>query len=293
MEMVGRLDGKVAWVSGGCSGMGLGAVEVMLDEGANVVVADIQPEKGAALESRYPGRLKFVQCDVTNEAQVAAAVQSTADAFGGLDILFNNAGAPIPHSPIEELDAEVWDKAYALLLRSTALACKYGVPLMKRRGGGAIINNSSGTALLTYGDALAYGTMKAGVLNFSRLLASELAPARIRVNVIVPGFVLTPILAKAIGASTDVADRMVPYLEERWRALQPIPDAGLPRDIGEAVSFLASDAARWITGVVLPVDGGLLVANQTPFDAADPRSIISALNWARDQVMAEGGVARS
>ncbi|MGD9696765.1 MAG: SDR family NAD(P)-dependent oxidoreductase [Thermoleophilia bacterium] len=282
-----RLKGKVAWISGGCSGMGLGTVEVFVEQGAQVVVADIQEEKGAALEERFPGQVRFVRCDVTKEKDIIEAIAFSEKTFGGLDVMYNNAGAAGKGLLIEEMTAEDWDYMNALLLRSTVLACREAVPLMKKRGKGSIINNSSGTAVLTYGNGTAYGTMKAGVLNFTRLLAEELAPHHIRVNVIIPGFILTSIIGNMLGEPVEVGDAMIPHLVEHYETMQPIPIAGEGRDIGEAVAFFASDAARWVTGVVMPVDGGLVVKNQVTHDENDPDGFGAAVMRARDLAKAE------
>ena len=185
------------------------------------------------------------------------------DAFGGLDIVFNNAGIPGDKSAITDLTVEGWDRTQAVNLRSQMLAIKHAVPHLKTRGGGSIINNASGAAILPYGGGCAYETSKAGVVQMSRLLAEELGPDRIRVNAILPGFTRTSITGMSAAGSRAVADRMVGHYDEAgFAALQPFPLAGKPRYIAEAVLFLASDASVWITGVALPVDGGLLVANQ-------------------------------
>lgn len=196
------------------------------------------------------------------------------DTFGGLDIVFNNAGAPGPAVHVEENTVEGWDETQNLLLRSTMLSIKHAVRLLKSRGGGSIINNASGTAVLPYGDGTAYGTAKAGVVQFTRLLAPELGPSRIRVNVIIPGWIVTRIAALYIGADEKTAERMMHYFEEDFGQLQPLPFAGMSRDIAEAVLWLGSDTSRWITGVTLPVDGGLLVKNQ--FDPKLPAILRSA-----------------
>jgi len=287
--MSGRLDGKVAVITGGCSGMGLGTLELFLEEGARVVLADIQGDKGEALAAKHGERLRFIRCDIRSEADVAAAIALAESAFGRLDILFNNAAAAGATGGIETLDVDAWDATHALVLRSVMLGCKHAVPAMRRAGGGAIINTASGTAVLPFGNrGAAYGTMKAGVAHISRLLASELGPDRIRVNAIVPGWIATSILGNSIGASREVADRMTPYLLEDFATFQPLPDAGTPRDIGEAVLFLGSDAAKWITGVVLPVDGGLLVKNQADGRLPD---ILQNARTKAEQALADGAPA--
>ncbi len=285
--MAERLSGKVAWISGGCSGMGRGTVELFAEEGCRVVVADIQDELGADLEARFPGAVVFAHCDVTSEDQIKRSIDLAAERFGGLDIVFNNAGRPGIGGTIEELDAAGWDQSFSLLLRSQMLAIKHAVPLLKARGGGSIINNASGTAVFSYGGSCDYGTAKAGVIQMTRLLAPDLGPDHIRVNAIIPGWITTPIVGIHFGATREVAERMTHYYQEGYAKLQPIPVAGSPRHIAEAVLFLGSESSSWITGVALPVDGGLLVKNQLDPGMGD--IITSALERAQADVAAQQG----
>ena len=141
--MAGQLDGKIAVITGGCSGIGLGTVELFLAQGAKVVVGDLRDEKGQTLQASYPDRLAYVHCDVTQEADIAKTIQTAQDAFGGLDILFNNAGAPGSLATLEELAAADWDFVMSLLVRSVMLGMKHAIPLMRARGGGAIVNTAS------------------------------------------------------------------------------------------------------------------------------------------------------
>src|SRR5690349_2736865 len=141
--MAGRLDGKVALITGGASGIGLGSVELFVAEGAQVVAADIQDEKGAMLEKRFPGKVVYAHCDVTDEAQIEAALQQAKTEFGGLDILFNNAGISDRMTSITEVTAEGWSWIFDILVRGPALGMKHAVPLMLERGGGSIINTAS------------------------------------------------------------------------------------------------------------------------------------------------------
>ena len=141
--MVGRLDGKVAVITGGCSGIGLGTVELFVAEGACVVAADLQDEKGRMLEQRFPDKVRFSRCDVTSDDDLAKTMALAEDSFGGLDILFNNAGHGGTPAGVPELTAEAWDKTFALLVRGPAMGMKHALPLMLKRGGGSIINTAS------------------------------------------------------------------------------------------------------------------------------------------------------
>lgn len=275
--MPDRLKDKVAVITGGCSGMGLATVELFVKEGASVIIADIQDEKGASLASRLGPSARFIHCDVTAEADIESAVALAVDTYGRLDIMFNNAASSGTPLMIEEMTVEAWDESHALILRSVMLGSKHAARVMGRQGGGAIINTSSGTSVLPFrpGRGPVYPTMKAAVSHFSKVLAAELGPKNIRVNAILPGYVTTSILGITAGASQEVSDAMVPFMDEAFAVQQPIARAGKPEDVAEAVLYLASDAALWITGVNLPIDGGFLVKY-----AAHP-SITDAMSEAR------------
>jgi NAD(P)-dependent dehydrogenase (short-subunit alcohol dehydrogenase family) len=257
--MAGRLEGKVALITGACSGIGLASLELFAAEGAQVVCADIQDEKGAALERRFEGRVRYARCDVTDEAQVAATMAQAKQAFGGLDILFNNAGVADRMGSIASIDAEIWDRTFAILVRGPMLGMKHAVPLLRARGGGAIVNTASVAALEAGWGPLAYSSAKAAVLHLSRVAAAQLARHRIRVNAICPGIIATPIMGASMGMSLEVADQMAVQTAELGPKLQPIPKAGLPQDIAQAALYLASDASAFVTGSHLVVDGGATI----------------------------------
>jgi NAD(P)-dependent dehydrogenase (short-subunit alcohol dehydrogenase family) len=199
---------------------------------------------------------------VASEDDIAASIAQAEGTFGGLDIVFNNAGSPGEGGGVEDVTVEGWDLALGQLLRSQVLAIKHAVPLLRKRGGGSIINNASGCAVFNYGNSPDYGVAKAGVVQLTRTLAPDLGPDRIRVNCIIPGWTATTIVGVHYGASPAVAERMTHYYLESYGRLQPLPIAGTPAHLAKAVLFLASDDSEWITGVTLPVDGGLLVKNQ-------------------------------
>jgi NAD(P)-dependent dehydrogenase (short-subunit alcohol dehydrogenase family) len=245
-------------ITGGCSGIGVATAELFVNEGARVLVADLQIEQGKALEQRHPGKLRFLACDVREEADVAAAVAETRAAFDRLDILFNNAGAGGTPATLETMSAAGWDDTMALLLRSVVLGIKHAIPAMKAAGGGAIVNTSSVAGLRVGITAPAYSVAKAAVNHLTRIAAAELAPFRIRVNAICPGVIATPAVAMAFGASRDETERVLPAIRTAAAALQPIARAGSPSDIAEACLYLASDASGFVTGSELVVDGALI-----------------------------------
>ncbi|MET0984670.1 MAG: glucose 1-dehydrogenase [Steroidobacteraceae bacterium] len=256
--MAERLAGKVALITGGCSGIGLGTVELFVNEGARVVVADVQADAGRRLEQQYPGRLKFTRCDVREEADVQNAIATATTSFGQLDILFNNAGAGGAPDAIEAMSVAGWDNAMALLLRSVMLGIKHAIPVMKAAGGGAIVNTASIAGMRVGIATTAYSVAKAGVLHLTRIAAADLAAYGIRVNAICPGVIPTPSLPDAFGGSRDAFDELRPTMEAIASKLQPINRSGQPRDIAEMCLFLASDAAGFISGGEFVVDGALI-----------------------------------
>jgi NAD(P)-dependent dehydrogenase (short-subunit alcohol dehydrogenase family) len=268
--MTGRLGGKVALITGGCSGIGLGAVELFAGEGAAVVAADVQDEKGAILAQRFGGRVRYIHADVTRESDIAAACALAREAFGGLDILFNNAGHAGMAGGVEVMTAEGWDAVFALLVRGPALGMKHAFPLMRERGGGSIINTASIAGLQAGWGPLAYSTAKAAVIHMTRCAAAELSPHKIRVNAICPGLIATSIFGTALGMPREVADQMAAQVAQNAAIAQPIPKAGLPADIAAAALYLASDDSLFVSGSHLVVDGGITVGGRHAWDLAAP-----------------------
>ncbi len=255
--MAGRLDGKVAIVTGGTSGIGAGTVEVFVHEGARVVIAGRSVEKGERLAGQLGENALFVRTDVSEEAEIEAMVARTVEHFGRLDCLFNNAGVPGPNEPISHLSWQGYSKTMDVLVGGVMMGMKHASRVMKRQGSGSIINCSSVAAHRTgYGDHV-YSAAKAAVSHVTRTVAMELGERGIRVNSISPGAILTPIFGKALGFSPDDADSSVGKLEAEFGAHQPIPRAGQPVDIAQAAVFLASDESSFVNGHDLTVDGGL------------------------------------
>lgn len=284
--MAGRLDGKVAVITGACSGIGLGSVELFVAEGATVIAADIQDDKGAILEQRFPDRLRYIRCDVTKEADLHAALAAAVEAFGGLDILFSNAGHGGPMASLEETDADAWDRTFALLVRAPALGIKHAAPLMRARGGGAIVNTASVAGLQAGFGPPAYSAAKAAVIQLTRTAAAELSPSQIRVNALCPGLIATPIFGVSLGFPREMAEQMAARIEEAAPKMQPIPKAGLPNDIAEAALFLASDASVFVTGTHLVVDGGLTVGPPSAWSKASLSPLMQALGVTPEQAEA-------
>ena len=265
--MAGRLDGKVAVITGGASGIGLGTVELFVAEGAKVVAADIQDEKGAMLERRFPDRVKYAHCDVTQEDQIAAALNLADTEFGGLDILFNNAGISDRMTTVAEVTPEGWSWIFDILVRGPALGIKHATPLMLKRGGGSIINTASIAGLQAGYGPLAYSTAKAGVIHMSRVAAAQLTPQGIRVNAICPGLIATSIFGASFGMTREVADQMAAMVAQNGQMAQPVKKAGLPDDIAKAALYLASDDAAFVSGTHIVVDGGITVGGRHAWDS--------------------------
>lgn len=254
--MSGRLEGRVAVITGGGNGIGRATALRFLAEGARVVIADLNPASGEetlalARQAGAGERIRFVRADVTREADVAAAVQAAPDAFGRLDCVFNNAGIAGAFGPITHVDADEWDQTFAVLVRAVFLGMKYGARILKAQGEGGCFINTASIAGLSGGDGpQAYSASKAAVINLTRAVAVELAPQRIRVNAICPGLILTPLVHR--GAEAE--------MEPIAAAIQPWPEAGRPEYIAGVALFLASDDARFVTGEALVADGGLTAA---------------------------------
>jgi NAD(P)-dependent dehydrogenase (short-subunit alcohol dehydrogenase family) len=269
--MSGQVQDKVILVTGAASGIGLATVERLIAEGACIVAADLQDEKGAVLETRFKDKLVYAHCDVTKEDQIKAAVDLAVSRFGGLDGVFNNAGSGGVMGPIEDTDVAAWRQTFDILLTSVFLGTKHGAPAMAKRGGGAIVNTASIAGLQAGFGPVAYSSAKAAVIHFSKVAAAELCQKKIRVNAICPGLIATSIFGGALGLARDQADQLAAMVAANGGGAQPMGRAGTGNDIAEAVLLLMSDAGSFITGTHIVVDGGITIG---PRHAWDP-SVIS------------------
>jgi NAD(P)-dependent dehydrogenase (short-subunit alcohol dehydrogenase family) len=257
--MAGRLHGKVAVITGAASGIGRGTVDLFVKEGARVIAADVQDDKGARLEEEYGKALRYVRCDVTREGDIKAAIEMAVKSFGRLDCLFNNAGLVGSLETAESVTEEGFDSVMHLHVRAAMFGMKYVVPIMRTQGGGSIISTASIAGMQNGFGPLLYSTAKAAIVHMTKVAAAQLGPSNIRVNCICPGLIATPIVAKAIGLATQVADQTVNAIAAALVQSQPIPKAGMPEDIAEAALYLACDASRFVNGHALVVDGGITV----------------------------------
>ena len=257
--MTQRLANKVALITGGTSGIGAATAELFIHEGAQVVISGRSVEKGQALADQLGDRAIYVAADITQEADIKASIDATVDAFGKLDILFNNAGGPVG-APLDQLTSEHINYGVSLLLSSVILGTRYAIEPLEAAGGGCIINNSS-IAGLRYrqGDPL-YSALKAAVTHFTRMSGIELGPHQIRVNSISPGAIATPIFwggsARANTLSDADNERKMAKLQANLARSVPLQQTGLASDIAEAALYLASDAGRFVNCHDLVVDAG-------------------------------------
>lgn len=247
------LEGKVAIVTGGASGIGRAAAERFAAEGALVLVADRDgalADKVAAGIGERGGEATAVQVDVTRAAEVEAMVAAAQQRYGGLDVLLANAGVPTLPRPVEETTEDDWDRAMAVNVKGVFLCCRAALEGLRQAGGGSIIVTSSIMGIRTRPGFTAYAASKAAVIQLARTLALELAPDHIRVNCLAPVATDTPMLASFI------SDRDPEEGRAAFIASIPMGRLAAPADLAAAATFLASDESSFITGAVLPVDGG-------------------------------------
>ncbi|WP_447755302.1 SDR family NAD(P)-dependent oxidoreductase [Sphingopyxis fribergensis] len=276
-----RLQGKVALVTGGASGIGLATVERFVEEGASVLFCDLDPAQGRALGSeigavaatlhhsrreaggpndghaiaeRLGKAASFFPCDVTDPASLAGAFAAAGERFGGLDILVNNAGVGGGEISIEKCEEALFDRTIAVNLKAVWRCMKLAFPMLRARGGGAIVTTSSISALLGMPGQGAYGASKAGVLQLTRVAAMEGARDLIRANAVCPGGIVTPIIYDSPLMKSGFG---IEAVEQSLASTQPLPLAGQPEDIANAILWLASDESRFVTGQTVSVDGGL------------------------------------
>ncbi len=253
---MGRLQNKVAVITGGASGMGRATVLRFLAEGAKVVIADFNAVTGEdtvaeAARDGYRDAVRFIRTDVAKEADIEAMIRCARDAFGGVDIVFNNAGVGGAIGPLTETTVADWDYTFDVLAKGVFLGIKHAARVMREQGrGGSIINTASIAGLSGDGGPMVYSAAKAAVISLSQSAAVELGADRIRVNAICPGFIVTPL---AQGANRDAT-------QAAFAKSQPWPDYGRGEHIAGAALFLASDDSEFVSGEALIVDGGLTAA---------------------------------
>ena len=257
--MTGRVCGKVVVVTGAASGLGEATARLMHAEGASVLLADIQDDRGQRLAAELGDRSRYVHCDVTAEPDVAGVVDGAVREFGRLDCMFNNAGIVGAHGGIDEIPLEEYEFTMAVLLRSVFLGMKHAARVMKPRGSGVILSTTSIGGLQGGLGPHVYGAAKGAIVALTRNVAAELGAWSIRVNAIAPGKILTPMNAASIVGDPDAMDEA----REAFRTRTPLRDRiGIADDIAHAALWLASGDAGFVSGHTLVVDGGLTTGSK-------------------------------
>lgn len=261
--MSGRLQGKVAIITGGTSGIGESTVERFVQEGARVVFTGRSEESGRAIAARLGSNAVYCKGDVTRDEDLAAMVECARKNFGRLDALFNNAGFSTAGMKLEQINRKAFDYDVNLLLASVIFGSQHALPLLRASGGGCVINNASIAGMRTgYGPPV-YSACKAAVIHLTRTMAMDLAPERIRVNAISPGAIQTPIFGRALGFDEQQTKQTMNAIGELLKETGQVYRAGLPQDIANAAVYLASDEAEFVTGENLVVDGGAIIGRNS------------------------------
>ena len=277
-----RFSGKTVVITGAGSGIGEEAAKLFASEGAIVFASDVDEENGQRVADGSDGSIRFKRCDVCSPQEIKALMDHAAAETGGIDVLFNNAGAPGARAPIHEIEPEEWDLTMDLLLRAVAMGIRYAFPHMKDRPGASIVNVSSVAAVGPGYSPNAYAVAKAGVLHLTKMAAADLAQFGIRVNAIQPGFINTNIFTRELAVSESDKETAKGMIAQMSSNAQPVKRGGQPRDIAEACAYLASEAGGFLNGTSLMVDGGLTLGPRYSWDPEEP-SVYDPLETLEEQ----------
>ncbi len=280
-----RFLDKTVIVTGAASGIGAAATALFAGEGATVFASDIDVAGGEKLARETPGDVRFVECDVCDPAAIKALMDHAAQETGGIDTLFNNAGAGGARESIAEIEPEAWDRTMDLLLRSVAMGIRYAVPHMKGRKGASIVNVSSVAAVGPGYSPTTYAVAKAGVLHLTKCAATDLAQFGIRVNAVQPGFINTNIFTATMDIPDAAKEQAKAMIAQMSSNAQPVARGGQSDDIAQAVAFLASEHAGFMTGASMVVDGGITLGPRHSWDPEEAGAF-EALMALEEQVKA-------
>ncbi|HBK14803.1 MAG: SDR family oxidoreductase [Qipengyuania citrea] len=280
-----RFLDKTVIVTGAASGIGAAATALFAGEGATVFASDIDVAGGEKLARETPGDVRFVECDVCDPAAIKALMDHAAQETGGIDTLFNNAGAGGARESIAEIEPEAWDRTMDLLLRSVAMGIRYAVPHMKGRKGASIVNVSSVAAVGPGYSPTTYAVAKAGVLHLTKCAATDLAQFGIRVNAVQPGFINTNIFTATMDIPDAAKEQAKAMIAQMSSNAQPVARGGQSDDIAQAVAFLASEQAGFMTGASMVVDGGITLGPRHSWDPEEAGAF-EALMALEEQVKA-------
>ena len=280
-----RFLDKTVIVTGAASGIGAAAAALFAGEGATVFASDIDVAGGEKLARETPGDVRFVECDVCDPAAIKALMDHAAQETGGIDTLFNNAGAGGARESIAEIEPEAWDRTMDLLLRSVAMGIRYAAPHMKGRKGASIVNVSSVAAVGPGYSPTTYAVAKAGVLHLTKCAATDLAQFGIRVNAVQPGFINTNIFTATMDIPDAAKEQAKAMIAQMSSNAQPVARGGQSDDIAQAVAFLASEQAGFMTGASMVVDGGITLGPRHSWDPEEAGAF-EALMALEEQVKA-------
>ncbi len=255
---MGKLDDKVAVITGGSSGIGKASVRLFVEEGARVVFGDIQDDSGKALAEELGSNAIYLHANVRNESEIKALIDLAVEKFGRLDCMFNNAGFGGAAGPIEDIPTDAFDVTMEVMFRSVFLGIKHAIPVMKKQGSGNIISTASVAGLRTGMGPHIYSAAKAAIIHLTHTVAMEVGEHNIRVNCICPGGIATAIFGRGLGLPPAMSERLGELAKIFLKDIQPIKRAGLPEDVARASVWLASEDSSFVSGHALLVDGGLI-----------------------------------
>jgi NAD(P)-dependent dehydrogenase (short-subunit alcohol dehydrogenase family) len=253
-----RLQGRHTVITGAASGIGAETARLFVAEGASVVLADLEIERGQKLAAELGDRARFVQVDVAEEGAIERAIDESVSTFGSLDVLFNNAGNPGSLGRVEDIDMALFDRTVAIHLRGVFLGIRAAARIMRPQGHGSIINTASVAGLRANYGGHDYSAAKAAIAHLTRTTANELGEDGVRVNAICPGGIATSIFGRGAGLDADAAESTIAVMEVVLADVAPMKRSGQPLDIAECALWLASDSSSFVNGQAIAVDGGLV-----------------------------------